>query len=84
MIGIPFEGATNVFCDKKAAVVISTRPESILKRKHNSFTYHRVTEAQTGGIVRITKEDTTNNLADMLTKLLSVPKFREQAGVVMW
>ena len=61
-----------------------TRLESTLKRKHNSVAYHRVREAQAGNIVRIAKEGTSTNLADMLTKLLSGPKLREQAGAVMW
>ena len=84
MMGIPFEGPTNVFCDNNAVVINSTRPESTLKRKHNSVAYHRVREAQAGNIVRIAKEGTSTNLADMLTKLLSGPKLREQAGAVMW
>ena len=84
MMGIPFEGPTNVFCDNNAVVINSTRPESTLKRKHNSVAYHRVREAQAGGIVRIAKEGTSTNLADMLTKLLAGPKLRELAGAVMW
>ena len=84
MMDIPFEGLTNVFCDNDAVVINSTRPESTLKRKRSSVTYHRVREAQAGNIVRIAKEGTSTNIADMLTKLLSGPKLREQAGAVMW
>jgi hypothetical protein len=73
-----------VFCDNDAVVINSTRPKSTLNRKHNSIAYHRVREAQAGNIVRISKEGTSTNLADIFTKLLSGPKLREQAGAVMW
>ena len=48
MMVFSFEGSTNVFCDNNDVVINSTRPESTLKRKHNSVAYHRVREAQVG------------------------------------
>ena len=84
MMGIPFEGSKNVFCDNNDSVVNSTRPESTLKRKQNSVAWYRVREAQARGIVKIAKEGAATNLVDMLTKLLSGSKLREQAGSVMW
>ena len=82
-MGISFEGSTNVFCDKNDVVISSTRPESTLKLKHNSVAYHRAREAQAGGIVRIANEGTATKLSDMITKLFSRLKLREQAGVVI-
>ena len=70
MFGIPIEGPANVFCDNEAVVKNATVPESTLKKKHNAIAYHRVREAIAAGTIRITKEHTSTNLADILTKLL--------------
>ena len=70
MFGIPIEGPTNVFCDNEAVTKNVTIPESTLKKKHNSIAYHRTREAVAAETIRVTKEDGTTNLADVLTKLL--------------
>jgi hypothetical protein len=62
------------FCDNEAVVKNTTKPESTLKKKHNAIAYHRVREAQAAETVRIVKEDSTTNLADIFTKLLAGPK----------
>ena len=84
MMGFPFEGPTNVFCDNNDVAVNSTRPEFTLKRKHNSVAYHRVREAQSGGTIRIFKECTSTNLVDMLTNVLPGTNLREKPSSVMW
>jgi hypothetical protein len=48
-----------------------TIPESTLKKKHHSIAYHRNREAVAAGTVRIAKEDTKTNLADVFTKCLA-------------
>jgi hypothetical protein len=70
MFGIPLDGPTNVFCDNEAVTKNAINPESTLKKKHNSIAYHRTREAVVAGTIRVTKEDGTTNLADVLTKLL--------------
>ena len=60
----------NVYCDNEAVTKNVMNPESTLKRKHNSIAYHRTREAVAAGTIRVTKEDGTTNLADVLTKLL--------------
>jgi len=76
MFGVPLTGAANVFCDNQGVVNNTTSPESVLGKKHNQICYHRVREAAAAGIIRITKEDTETNLADILTKPLGLPKRR--------
>lgn len=71
MFGIPIDGPANVFCDNKSVVMNSTVPTSNLKKKHNSIVFHRVREAVAAGILRIAKVHTSENLAYLLTKLLS-------------
>ena len=51
MMGIEVDGPTNVFCDNESAVKNNTRPDSTLKKRHNTIAYHRIREAQAAGIV---------------------------------
>jgi hypothetical protein len=37
MFGIPVEGSTNVFCDNEAVCKNTTKPESVLSKKHHSI-----------------------------------------------
>jgi len=70
MFGVPIDGPTNVYCDNDSVCSNSTKPESTLKKKHNSICYHRVREAVAAKIIRIAHIPTGQNLADMLTKPL--------------
>ena len=70
MFGIPVEGPTNVFCDNEAMFKNSTIPESTLKKKHNSICYPRCCEAVAATVMRVAKEGTLTNLADLFTKPL--------------
>ena len=46
-------------------------PESVLKKKHHSISYHACCEAVAAGIVQIAKEGTTTNLGDLFTKAMT-------------
>jgi hypothetical protein len=70
MMGIPVAGATNFFCDNESVVKPSIRPESTLKKKHNTIAYRRVREAQAADIIQVAWEPTDLNLADLLMKVL--------------
>ena len=70
MFGVPLDGPTNVFGDNQSVINNATIPESPLKKKHVAICYHRVREACACDIIRIAKEDTKTNLADLLTKNL--------------
>jgi hypothetical protein len=74
MLGVPIEGPTNIFCDNGAVCVNTTRPESTLSKKHHSIAYHRSREAVAAGTVRVSKEHTSTNLADLFTKTMAAPK----------
>ena len=74
MFGIPIEGPTNVFCDNEAVTKNCGTPESTLKKKHHSIAYHRNREAVAAGTIRIAKEDSETNLADVFTKLMAAVK----------
>jgi hypothetical protein len=74
MFGVPIEGATTVFCDNEAVCKNTTRLESTLTKKHHCIAYHRSREAVAAGTVRVSKEDTLTNLADIFTKTMAAPK----------
>ena len=84
MMGVDLDGPCNVFCDNNAVVLNSSNPESVLKKKHAAVNYHRVREAVAAGTIRIAKEDTATNIADILTKCLPGPKLREHAQRILW
>ena len=55
----------------KSVTKDTTNPEYTLSKKHNSFTNHLCQEFVAAGIIRVSREDTTTNLADLLTKAIS-------------
>ncbi len=72
MFGIPIVGPTNVFCDNQSVVMNASIPTSVLNKRHNSISYHRVREAQAAGTIRVGWIPGTENLADLFTKT-SIP-----------
>jgi hypothetical protein len=73
MMGVEIHGPCNLFCDNNAVVSNSSVPESMLKKKHAAINYHRAREAIAAGVIRVAKEDTATNIADLLTKCLPGP-----------
>ncbi len=76
MFGVPIDGSTNVFCNNESVYKSTVMPESVLKKKHHSIAYHRCREAVADETIRVAKEGTETNLADVFTKLL--PQLRRE------
>jgi hypothetical protein len=74
LFGVPLLGPASVLCDNQGVVKNTNIPESTLTKKHNAINYHIVREAAAMGMLRVGKEDTDTNLADLLTKVLSQPR----------
>ena len=74
MFGVPIDGPANVYCDNEAVYKNTVMPESTLQKKHHSIAYHRCREAVAAGTVRIAKQGTDKNLADLFTKVLSAAR----------
>jgi hypothetical protein len=66
MFGILIEGP-NVFCDNEAVRKNTTKPESVLNKKHHSIAYHWGREV-------IATEGTGTNLSDLFTKTVAAQK----------
>ena len=84
MMGIPVNGPTNVFCDNESVFKNASKPESVLKKKHNAIAYHRTREAIAADIIRLAWEDGRFNLADVLTKNLAGPKLRDLISRILY
>jgi hypothetical protein len=82
--GVPINGPANVHCDNNGVVQNMSIPESALSKKHNDINYHVIRELVAAGIIRIGKEDTETNIADVFTKLLPYSrKYQLLKGVQM-
>ena len=75
--GVPIEGPADVFCDNESVFKNVSTPESTLKKKHLSICYHRSREAVAAGVIRVAKEHTSTNLADLFTKSLDFDRREE-------
>ena len=64
-------GPTDMFCDNEAVYKNTSTPESQLKKKHHSISYHMSREAVASGACWIAKEDTETNLSDLFAKVLT-------------
>ena len=69
--GVPIDGPTNMFCDNEAVYKNVAHPDSTLRKKHHSVAFHQCREAVASGMIRVAKENTETNLADLFTKPLS-------------
>ena len=72
MLSVPIDGPCIVFGDNLSVVMNSTDPSSQLKKKHLGITYHLVQEAVAAGIIKIYHIDTKDNLANPLTKAVTL------------
>lgn len=69
--GVPVDTASNVYCDNEAVYKNVSIPISVLSKKHHSIAYHYCRQAVAMGMIRIAKEDSSTNLADLFTKVLA-------------
>jgi hypothetical protein len=77
MFGIPIEGPTSVLGNNESVVNSVSKMEARLNKKHNAICFHAVREACAAGWIRVGKEPTATNVADLFTKMLPTAKRRE-------
>jgi hypothetical protein len=82
--GIPISGPTNVFCDNNAVVQNASIPKSTLSKKHNAINYHIICEAVAARIIRVGKEDTLTNIADVFRKLVPFTRKYHLLSPFLW
>ena len=71
--GVPLDGEANMYCDNEAVYKNVVHPDSTIKKKHHSVAYHICREAVASGMIRVAKEGSQTNIADLFTKPLSAP-----------
>ena len=74
MFGVPIDGSTDISCDNDAVYKNALTPESQLRKKHHSISYHMRREVVASGACSMAKEDTETNLSDIFTKVLPQPR----------
>jgi hypothetical protein len=85
MMVVPLNGRTHIKVGNTSVVKNTSIPESMLKKKRNSITYHSyVRERAAAGTVVISHEPNETNLADMLTKIQPGPTRKRLAERVLF
>ena len=70
MMGVPVSGPSYIYGNNMSVIYNTQRPESTLKKKHNSICYHAIRESVAMGESLTSHIPTQWNLADLLTKIL--------------
>ncbi len=70
MFGIPVDGPAYIYGDNQSVLANTTIPESTLKKKSQSISYHFVREGCARGEWRTSYVNTHDNESDLLTKVL--------------
>ena len=80
MFGIPIDEPTKILCDNQSVVTNSSKVDSTLNKKHCSIAYHSVRWAVAAGSAIIRWINTDLNIADAMTKRLTVAKGEKLFG----
>jgi hypothetical protein len=67
-LGVPVCEETYMFGDNESVVKNSTLPHSVLNKRHNALSYHRVREAIAAGFLKFYHIRGESNPADILSK----------------
>ena len=66
----------HLFIDSLSVIELANNPEHHAKTKHINIQYHFIREYITNNIIQLSYISTKEQLADMLTKALSRPTFK--------
>jgi hypothetical protein len=83
MFGVAIDGPANVLCDNHGVVKNVSILESTLLKWHNAINYHIIWESVAAKIIRVGKEDSETNNADMLTKSVTAERWLDLCWSIM-
>ena len=72
MIGMTIEEAAIFFCDDESVYKNASFAESELNKKYQVIFFHQARECISAEIIIVHKVNTNENLADLLTKSLTI------------
>ena len=81
---VPVDSTSLMYGDKMSVILNTTKPSSLLKKKHLGCAYHKVRETIAEGIVTFVHIETDKNLADIMTKPLPPHKHQELVQPVLF
>jgi hypothetical protein len=84
MMGVPIDGPALMIGDNRSVILNSTVPSSVLKKKHLSCGFHRIRECIASRIVRFVYVESSENVADVLTKNLDSTIFHRLVDPILW
>ncbi len=67
-LGVPVNSLAYMFGDNKSVVTNATIPQSVLSKRHNILSYHRVREAIAAKLLAFYWCDSSQNKSDILSK----------------
>lgn len=74
-LGFP-KRATSIYCDNQGAIALIRNPVFHQRTKHMEVRLFFIREAQEEGKIDVSYVNTDNQLADIMTKALPVPRFQ--------
>ena len=75
MIGVPVGESSMMLGDNMSVIVNTTLPSSVLKKKANAISYHKIRESIACKIMKFAFVRSEENLSDIFTKALDKPSF---------
>ena len=78
------EDASYLLGDNQSVITNSTLPHSMLSKRHNALSYHRVRSAVAGGFLKFCYIPSKQNLADIMTKFLNRSELWAQIKYLMF
>ena len=83
-MGVPLNGPSLISGDNMSVVTNTSKPETTLRKKSNSICYHFVREAVAAGECLVRHISTHENVADLLTKVLTGKKRRDFVRSILY
>ena len=84
MFGDRLTGPACVCCDNEAVYNNVSIPDSVFNKKHHSVLYHACREAVASDMIRVAKEYTVKNLADLFTKIITIAVHKILLDIFMY
>ena len=69
------QGGVQLHCDSQSAIYLAKNQVYHARTKHIDVRYHKIRELITSGKILLQKVHTSENTADILTKLVTINKF---------